>query len=226
MGDPARQTVFSSDPAATAQRWIGAGARWLHVVNLDGAFGEADAANQAALQGILRAASEHGVRVQFGGGLRSLEAVSLALSLGVERTILGTAAVEDPDLLRAAIDQWGPERIGASLDVRGEAAQVRGWQAGTQPALDLAREFRSAGLRWLVYTDIARDGMQTGVNLEKTAEIAASTGLQVIASGGVNGIEDVQKVYRAGLAGVIVGKALYAGSVDPGTLFHPENWKV
>jgi phosphoribosylformimino-5-aminoimidazole carboxamide ribotide isomerase len=220
QGDPGRETVFSEDPAAAAQRWISAGARWLHVVNLDGAFGEEDTENQAALAAILRVSGPARVKVQMGGGLRSLEAVGGALGLGVERAILGTAAVEDPDLLQAAIDTWGAERIGASLDARGGMARVRGWQAGVErAALDLAREFSAAGLRWLIYTDIARDGLEAGVNVDETVRIAHESSLQVIASGGVRDVEDIRRVREAGLAGVIVGKALYSGRMGVEGLF-------
>ncbi|HEX2999869.1 MAG TPA: HisA/HisF-related TIM barrel protein, partial [Armatimonadota bacterium] len=182
-------------------------------------------ANQAALQGIVRAARASGVRVQFGGGLRSLESIEAGFSLGVDRVILGTAAIEDPNILGEAISRWGAERVGASLDVRGDVAQVRGWLSGARTAQELAQEFRLAGLRWMVYTDIDRDGMESGVNLENTAKIAAGTGLQVIASGGVNGMESIRKIYQAGLAGVIVGKALYSGTLPAEKVFKPEIWE-
>ena len=225
LGDPARQTVFSEDPVATAGRWIRAGVRWIHVVNLDGAFGEASPENWAAVQGILRAARPAGVKIQLGGGLRGLDAVEQALSGGVERVILGTAAVESPGVLRAALDRFGPQRVCASLDVSGEVARVRGWQSGERPARGLAREFSAAGLRWLVYTDIARDGMASGVNWSAAADLARSTGLEVIASGGASGLEDIRRVYRAGLAGVIVGRALYTDAVRADAVFNPEEWE-
>ncbi|HEX9012235.1 MAG TPA: 1-(5-phosphoribosyl)-5-[(5-phosphoribosylamino)methylideneamino]imidazole-4-carboxamide isomerase [Anaerolineaceae bacterium] len=223
MGDPARQTVYSSDPEEAARRWIASGARWLHVVNLDGAFGEKDQENQAALVEILRAAAETGVNIQFGGGLRSLEAVERTLALGVERAVLGTAAVENPALLREALQRWGPGRVAASLDARGGIARVRGWQAGSErAALDLAGEFQAAGLQWLVYTDIDRDGLASGVNLEETTALASHTGLRVIASGGVRDLEDIRRVRASGLSGVIVGQALYAGKIDAVEMFAKE----
>jgi phosphoribosylformimino-5-aminoimidazole carboxamide ribotide isomerase len=214
-GDPLRQTVYSADPAAVAARWLLAGAVWLHVVNLDGAFDQPDSANHAALEAILSVAETFGAKVQFGGGLRSLEAVQRALELGVERVVLGTLAVEQPDLLAEALARWGVGRIGASLDARDGLVAVRGWQETTGlPVTQAAAGMREAGLRWLVFTDIARDGLQTGLNLPATVELAAQSGLTVIASGGVSTAQDIHEVRAAGLAGVIVGRALYEGTVD------------
>lgn len=219
-GDPNRQTNYSSDPAGTARRWLDTGARWLHVVNLDGAFGEGDQANLQALKDILAEASQRQVPVQFGGGLRTVEAVAAILNLGVSRAVVGTLAVEQPQVLRAALARWGNDRIAVSLDARDGRVQVRGWQNDTVIlAGSLARELFSAGLRWLVFTDISRDGLQSGLNLQATVELARESGLQVIASGGVSRLEDVQQARQAGLAGVIVGRALYEGSIDPGLLF-------
>ena len=214
-GDPQRQTAYSSDPAAVAARWLLAGASWLHVVNLDGAFDQPDSANHAALEAILSVAETFGAKVQFGGGLRSLEAVQRALELGVERAVLGTLAVEQPEQLVEALDRWGAGRIAASLDARDGMVAVRGWQQDTQlTVLQAALEMRQAGLRCLVFTDIARDGLQTGLNLPATVELAEQSGLAVIASGGVSSAQDIHAVRAAGLAGVIVGRALYEGTVD------------
>jgi phosphoribosylformimino-5-aminoimidazole carboxamide ribotide isomerase len=227
-GDPNRQTHYGSDPAAVARRWLSAGARWLHVVNLDGAFGEASPENphqgakrnRQALQAILTAAQETGAQVQFGGGLRSLVAVEDALQLGVTRVVLGTAVIEQPELLPTVLSRWGAERVAAGLDARGGLIQVRGWQTGTAiPAVDLAQRLSEQGLHCLVFTDIARDGLQTGLNLAATVELAQRTGLNVIASGGVSGWEDIRAASSAGLAGVIVGRALYEGKFEPQELF-------
>lgn len=219
-GDPDRQTAYSPDPAATARRWIDLGARRLHVVNLDGAFDQPDQANKAALSTILAEAQQAGIPVQFGGGLRSADAVDRALELGVSRVMIGTLAVEQPQVFAELLAKWGSDRIGASLDARDGFVQVRGWQSGTpHPAVDLARTLAEAGLRWLVFTDIARDGLQTGLNLPATAALAQSTGLNVIASGGVSRIEDVREAKAVVLAGCIVGRALYEGSIDPTELF-------
>jgi phosphoribosylformimino-5-aminoimidazole carboxamide ribotide isomerase len=219
-GDPARQTAYDADPALAAQRWLGAGARWLHVVNLDGAFGEAETANRAALAAILRTARPFEAAVQFGGGLRSLSAIEEALNLGVSRVVLGTAAVEQPDLVRAALDRWGSDRIAVGLDARAGQVQVRGWQQATPlSAPDLALQMAGWGLRWLIFTDIARDGLQTGLNVTETVSLAQHSGLNVIASGGVAGWADIHAVCQAGLPGVIVGKALYEGKLEIQQLF-------
>ena len=219
-GDPNRATFYDPDPAAAARRWLSAGSRWLHVVNLDGAFGESSAQNRQALAAILSVAKEFGARVQFGGGLRTLEAIDAVLSLGVSRAVIGTAVVEQPDLLPAALRRWGAEHLAAGLDARGGLVQVRGWQSGSGiPAVDLAQQLASAGLKWLVFTDIARDGLQTGINLPATTSLANQSGLQVIASGGVAGMADIQAACTAGLPGIIVGRALYEGKFDPAALF-------
>ena len=219
-GDPDRQTTYSSNPASTAAAWLTAGATWLHVVNLDGAFGETDSANQKALEAIIKVAGQFKANVQFGGGLRSVPAVITALEAGVNRVVLGTLAIENPEVLPDLIQKYGPDRIAASLDARDGKVQVRGWQASTaidtrEAALKLSR----AGLRWLVFTDISRDGLQTGLNIPATQALANASGLEIIASGGVAGWKDIHAAHQANLAGVIVGKALYEGAFNPQELF-------
>jgi phosphoribosylformimino-5-aminoimidazole carboxamide ribotide isomerase len=219
-GDPNRQTHYSPDPALVARRWISAGAAWLHVVNLDGAFDQPDLANRRALEAILAAAAGSGVKVQFGGGLRSIEAVDAALEAGVERVMLGTLAVEQPEVLERTLQRWGSNRAGASLDARAGLVQVRGWLNATSVSANaLAQSLAERGLRWLVFTDIARDGLQTGLNLPATIHLARTSSLNVIASGGVSTMTDVESARAAGLAGVIVGRALYEGAIDPLVLF-------
>ena len=219
LGDPGHETVFGDDPAATAGRWRDAGARWLHVVNLDGAFAEAGAANWAALAAIVAAG---GARVQFGGGLRALDDIAAALDSGVARVVLGTAALESPELLAAAVARFGPERVAVGIDARDGRVRVRGWQTETAvtPAA-LALNARAAGVTTLIYTDIARDGVLTGVNAAATAALAAASGLAVIASGGARDLGDVERLLALGttaapgrLAGVILGRALYDGHID------------
>src|SRR5262245_20210513 len=154
QGDPARQTVYGDDPAAVARRWLDEGARWLHVVNLDSSFGEAGAANAAAIEQIVAT----GARVQLGGGMRALADIERALALGVARAIIGTAAVENPELVRQAIARFGPERIGGGIDARDGRVRVRGWLEDTGvDALALAGHLREAGVTTVVFTDIGRD---------------------------------------------------------------------
>lgn len=214
QGELARETVYSDDPGATAERWRAAGARWVHVVNLDGAFsptGHATAANAVALTRILRS----GLKVQFGGGLRHQDSLARAFDAGVSRAVVGTAAIEDPALVDWALAAYGPERLAAGLDARDGQVRLRGWVEETPLTAEAAGQSLAAqGLRWCVFTDIARDGVGTGLNLAATAQLAAATGLRVIASGGVDSLPDIRGARRAGLPGVIVGRALYEGRVD------------
>jgi len=211
QGDPSQETEYGTDPTEVAHRWKDAGASWAHVVNLDGAFGEGNAANLAALAGIVPV----GLRIQFGGGLRDLTGLRSVLKLGVTRVVIGTAAVESPALVEAALSEFGAERITIGIDARSGSVRTRGWQhqTGLTPE-DLGRRWADAGVRWLVYTDVARDGMGTGLNVQETARLAEATGLDVIASGGVRSLDDVEQTFEAGLSGVIIGRALYEGQVD------------
>ena len=214
-GDPARQTTYGDDPAQVAEKWLGAGAQWLHVVNLDGAFDENDTANRAALHAILDVAKRSGARVQFGGGLRSLDMVSRALNLGVSRVVLGTIAIEQPQLVIAAIEQFGAEKIAVGIDARDGYVRVRGWQSNSGiRATDLALQMRDIGVRTIVFTDISRDGLGSGLNILSTQALAEVSGLDLIASGGVHTLADVLTAREADLAGVIIGRALYEGTID------------
>ena len=211
QGDPLRETGYSGTPLQIAQQWLAAGAAWLHVVNLDGAFGDDGAANALALASILRS----GARVQFGGGLRTLPAIEQALQLGVERVVLGTVAATEPALVAAALAQFGAHRIAAGIDARAGEVRIKGWAAGTGgSASALAATLQAQGVRTIIFTDVERDGMQQGLNLSATCALAQSSGLQVIASGGVQAASDVHAARAAGLAGVIVGRALYEGQVQ------------
>lgn len=213
-GDPNRETTFGDDPVAAARRWIAAGAEWLHVVNLDGAFDERGARNWEALPAI----TALGVPVQFGGGIRSLKDAAQAINRGASRVVVGTVAVEDPDVVGDLIERFGPERVAVSLDARDGLVRTRGWQEDTAVrAEDLAMELCALGVQTVVYTDISRDGVLTGPNLEATASLATATGLQVIASGGVSSLADVRALLafeQHGIGGAIIGRALYDGLVD------------
>jgi phosphoribosylformimino-5-aminoimidazole carboxamide ribotide isomerase len=214
QGDPRRQTVYGDDPAAMARRWHDEGARWVHVVNLDGAFGGADEAARANLEA-LGAIAATGLRVQFGGGLRHRPDVMRAYELGVTRVVIGTAAVENPDLVAWAIETYGPDRVAVGMDARKGRVAVRGWtQAAGVTAIELGTQLRQAGVSVCVFTDVARDGMGAGVNVPAAAALADATGMRVIASGGVAGLEDIRTARAAGLAGVIVGRALYEGVLE------------
>jgi len=214
-GDPARLTAYSDDPAEAARRWLNAGASWLHVVNLDGAFGENDASNRLALRAILKVAEDFKVQVQFGGGLHALEAIEGALNLGVTRAVLGTLAIEQPEAVAQALARFGADRIAVGIDARDGRVRVRGWQEDSGIlATDLARQMGNVGLRTVIFTDISRDGLGTGLNISSTRSLAESSGLEVIASGGVHTLQDVRAAREAKLAGVIVGRALYEGTID------------
>lgn len=214
QGDPERQTTYSSDPDQVAARWCEAGASWLHVVNLDGAFEEADGANQQALAKILDVTNRQGVKVQFGGGVRTVGDIGRFLSMGVARIILGTAVVENPEIAAQAVAQFGSDRIGAGLDVREGLVRVRGWTEGSGvTAVSLGAQLYGLGVRTAVFTNIARDGVGSGVDITSTRKLAEATALNVIASGGVATQADIDKVKAAGLSGVIVGRALYEGTV-------------
>ncbi len=213
------ETVYDDDPAAVARRWVGQGAEWLHVVNLDGAFGEA--ASQSGLPINLQCLEEiHAALpetpIQFGGGMRSLSDIQTALGLGAARVILGTVAVQKPDLVAEAIGRFGPERVVIGIDARDGQVATHGWlETSEVTAVALGRAMRARGVLRAVYTDIARDGMLTGVNVEVTAHLARETGLAVIASGGVASLEDLRRLEAKGnIEGVIIGQALYTGALS------------
>jgi phosphoribosylformimino-5-aminoimidazole carboxamide ribotide isomerase len=214
-GDPAQQTIYSISPEQAAQEWCSQGAKWLHVVNLDGAFGEASQTNWQAAEIIMATARAYGVKVQFGGGIRSLEALAKAFEMGADRVVLGTVLVENPELLPLAIARWGNERIAAGVDARSGVVQVRGWLKGAGvDATDLAQKLVQQDLIWMVYTDISRDGTGQGANLVETAALAQRSGLRVIASGGFDRPDEVAQAKALGLAGVILGRALYEGKIE------------
>lgn len=216
QGDPGAETVFGDGPAAIARRWVAQGASWLHVVNLDGALEDehASAVNLQALGTILE---DVAASVQFGGGLRTLDDVARVLDLGVSRVVLGTAAARNHPLVRSALARFGSERIVAGIDARDGLVTIRGWRETTRVgAADLGRELRELGIERAVYTDIQRDGMLTGPNLEAVAALASGTGLGIIASGGIGRLEDLRALRDLGsfVEGAIVGQALYIGAID------------
>jgi phosphoribosylformimino-5-aminoimidazole carboxamide ribotide isomerase len=214
-GDPARMTAYSEDPAETARRWLSTGASWLHVVNLDGAFGESDHASRLALHSILETSQAFDAHIQFGGGLRSMEAIDEVLTSGVSRIVLGTVAVEKPEIAENAIRKFGAERIAVGIDARNGHVRVHGWKNDSGILVrDLVLQMRSFGLRTVIFTDVSRDGLGTGLNIAATRELAEVSGTNIIASGGVYTIEDVRAARDANLSGVIIGRALYERTID------------
>ncbi len=208
-------TVYSPDPAAQARVWQAVGFGWLHVVDLNGAFAGRPV-NAEAVRAILAAVS---VPVQLGGGIRDLAGIEGWLAAGVRRVILGSAAVKDPDLVRAAC-RAHPGRVAVGIDARDGMVATEGWaETSSLPARDLALRVEDAGAAAIIYTDIARDGMLTGLNLAQTVALAERLATPVIASGGVGGIDDLRALKRAAagtrIEGVIVGRALYDGRIDP-----------
>jgi phosphoribosylformimino-5-aminoimidazole carboxamide ribotide isomerase len=213
QGDMARATVFHDDPARQAEAFVRQGFEYLHIVDLDGAFAGAPV-NAAAVERIL---SKVSIPVQLGGGIRDMATVEGWLRKGVTRVIIGTAAVRDPALVRNAAREF-PGRVAVGLDARDGKVAVAGWAESSElSALDIARRFEDAGVTAIVYTDIARDGLLKGLNLDATIALAEAISIPVIASGGLASIDDVKALLapRARkLAGAIAGRALYDGRLD------------
>jgi phosphoribosylformimino-5-aminoimidazole carboxamide ribotide isomerase len=205
-------TVYGTDPAAQARAWQDAGFAWLHVVDLNGAFA-GRAVNADAVRAILAAVS---IPVQLGGGLRDLDAIAAALDAGIRRVILGSAAVKNPALVDQACRAF-PGRIVVGIDARDGMVATEGWaEISATPAAAVAARFAAAGVTAIIYTDIGRDGMLTGLNIDQTVALARVTDIPVIASGGVGGVADIAAAATTGrIAGAIVGRALYDGRVTP-----------
>ena len=257
QGDPNAETVFGEDPAQIARHWEALGAEWLHVVNLDGAFGsaadfhpkvqrlssdalasrdfsgatdlglkargDAEEKNRAKelpinLQRLQQIRQAVDIPIQFTGGLRSQDDIELAFSLGADRIVLGTAAVRDPELVRAAVGRWGVPQVVVGLDAKDGKVATHGWQQVSQlSAIELGHRMAALGVELALYTDISRDGMLSGVNVQATSTLGDMTGLQVIASGGVAGLDDIHALKRHehyGIDGVIVGQALYTNALE------------
>ena len=216
QGDPERQTVYGDNPRAQAEIFKAAGAEWVHVINLSGAFNEDAVANLKALESILKA----GLKVEFGGGIRDRETLRVPLEMGVERVFLGSAAIKNPELVDWAISNYGAERIAGDIGARDGMVMVQGWQESTPLTVQAVGErLYDQGVRWCVLTDVKRDGVGTGVDVSSAVELQEKTSLQVVGSGGVSTLEDVRRVKEAGLAGVIIGRALYEGKLSLEELF-------
>jgi len=214
QGDMTRATVFNVDPAAQAASFAAQGFEYLHVVDLDGAFA-GKPMNAHAVEAMLAAVT---IPLQLGGGIRNLETIEVWLGKGVARVIIGTAAVRDPELVRSAARRF-PGRVAVGLDAREGRVAVEGWAEDSEvTALDIASRFEDAGVAAIIFTDIARDGLLKGLNLDATIALAERISIPVVASGGLASMEDVKALLapRAGrLAGAIAGRALYDGRLDP-----------
>lgn len=212
-GDFAQETVFSDDPAAMARKWQQQGAQFLHLVDLDGALA-GKSQNLATVRAILAVVT---IPVELGGGIRTMANIDEVLALGVRRVILGSVAVHDPDLVKAACAKYG-NRVVVGIDAKDGIVAVDGWGvSGNVQVGTLAKAMAEAGVRTIIYTDIARDGTLEGVNVEATARLARESGVQIVASGGVKSVEDIRalKPYeKNGIEGVIVGKSIYMGTLD------------
>src|SRR5258708_2704941 len=213
QGDYAQVTTYASDPVEVARRWQEAGASWLHVVDLDGAKA-GQPVNTALIERLCRETTLH---IEVGGGLRTLEQIASTLAVGVERVILGTAALNDRKLLTQALQRWG-ERIVVGIDARDGLVAIRGWrETSSAKATELALELSAAGVRRFIYTDIARDGAMQGPNLAALRAMRNAlqgTGSTLIASGGVSSLADLQQLATLEIEGAIIGKALYTGALD------------
>ncbi len=205
-GDPNQQTTFSESPFLTAEEWVSQGATWIHMVNLDGAFSEANDNGR-----ILEMASKLNVRIQFGGGLRTLDDVAQALDRGASRIVLGTLAIRQPHVVAEAVTRFGADKICVALDARDDKITTHGWQQSTElTPIEFGKQMVEIGVIHALYTDVARDGKLTGVDVDGTAALAVQTGLQTIASGGVSSLDEIRRLADTGVvSGVIVGMALY-----------------
>ncbi len=205
-------TIYDGHPIKVAEAFENDGAQMLHVVDLDGAFSEPNGRNRDVLRDLIHAV---GIPVQFGGGLRSSKDIEQAIRLGVARVVIGTLAVESPDMLAKFVGLFGVDHVAVGIDARNGQVVTRGWESEEQiSALTLARRVAAAGIERIIYTDVQRDGTLAGVNIDQTCSISEGSGLKITASGGVASLEDLERlgaVSHCGVDSVIVGKALYEG---------------
>jgi phosphoribosylformimino-5-aminoimidazole carboxamide ribotide isomerase len=219
LGDMAQATVYNEDPAAQAKAFEDQGFAWLHVVDLNGAF-EGLSVNRSAVESILKATKNP---VQLGGGIRTLQHIENWLSKGLARVILGTVAVRDPELVKQACKLF-PGKVAVGIDAKGGKVAVEGWaEASTLGVIELAKKFEGAGVAAIIYTDIDRDGILTGINWASTIELANAVSIPVIASGGLASMDDIRRMLQPDarkLEGAITGRALYDGRLDPNEALH------
>ena len=214
QGKKDRETIYSDDPARMALRWQGEGAGYLHLVDLDGAF-EGISRNVEAIRSIVEATN---IPAELGGGIRTMGTITRLLSLGLDRVILGTVAITEPQLVRKAVERFGPQKIVVGIDASKGKVAIQGWEEISEvPALELALTMKGLGIERIIYTDISKDGMMVGPNTTATKQLAQQSGLKVIASGGISSLRDVQNVAALepyGVDSIIIGKALYEGAID------------
>jgi phosphoribosylformimino-5-aminoimidazole carboxamide ribotide isomerase len=207
------ETIFSDDPAAMAQRWTDEGAEWIHLVDLDGAV-EKRPQNLRAIEKILSTVS---IPLQLGGGIRDIETIRMYFEMGIQRVIIGTEAIKNPELVKTACEQF-PGRIVVGIDAHQGYVAIEGWTETTEvSAVDLAKRFENCGVAAINFTDIQRDGMQSGPNIDETVQLANAVSIPIFASGGVSSIDDIRHLLpheKVGIAGVITGRALYEGTLS------------
>ncbi len=204
-------TVYSENPYEIALKFKEAGAHFIHCVDLDGALA-GRSVNADAIRKIVESVD---IPVELGGGIRSIENIREVLDLGVYRAILGTKAVEDPDFVKEAIDEFGPDRIVVGIDAKDGKVAIKGWESLSEyTAVELALKMKDLGVKTIIYTDISRDGMLTGPNVEQTKKLSDETGLDIIASGGMSSMKDLEDVSNAMIHGAIIGKAYYEKKID------------
>jgi phosphoribosylformimino-5-aminoimidazole carboxamide ribotide isomerase len=210
-GDPNRQTVFNADPVAQARDWVEQGAEWLHMVNLDGAFDD-----ESDYIDILKQVAALDVKIQFGGGLRSLDAIQQVLDAGVNRAVVGTLAAKNPEIVAEAIEKFGTDAICVAMDARDGFVTTHGWtEKTTLTPIEFGRLMQERGVVHALYTDVNRDGSMLGVNIHDTVALARNTDLKVIASGGIGKMIEIQQLAHShAIAGVIIGMALYKDEIS------------
>ncbi len=211
QGKAENEIIYGDNPIEIAKKWEELGARFLHIVDLDGAF-DGSPGNKDIIKTIEKNSS---IPIQVGGGIRTMERIEEYIELsGIERVILGTSAVTDPDLLNRAVDKFG-KRIAVGIDAKNGKLAIHGWIKSTEiDAVSFGKKLKVLGVDTVIYTDISKDGMLLGPNLESTKELIDETGLNVIASGGIRSIDDIKNIKEIGAAGVIIGKALYTGNIN------------
>lgn len=211
QGDYDQVTVYGNSPGEMAKKWESLGGDYLHIVDLDGAK-EGKGMNDKAVKEIVASVT---IPIELGGGIRTIEDIKAKLDSGVNRVILGSAAIKNPALVKEAVETFGGDKIVVGVDAKGGKVAIEGWLEVTDTtALSFCKELEAIGVKTVIYTDIAKDGMMQGPNVEETAKLVQATNLDIVASGGVSSIEDLEKLAEAGVHGAIIGKAIYIGAID------------